>query len=685
MAGIPANFSRVPNLLSSRIQLSNINRTNVALFKVQEQISTGAAINRFSDDPVKAATISTLDERLQKSEQYKRNLSHADASLGLLDSTLGEVTDLANQAKQIAVGQLNVSSSATERSGQATVIDQMISSLLNLANKQGVAGYVFGGATAGRQAVNELGTGFQYTGQGSGLNTDIGLVSTVPITIGSSPIAGLSARVRGSIDLNPALSTDTKLSDVDGARSVGISLGTIEFAFNGGARASVDLSGSDTVRDVNAKLTAAIRQYETDNSVTVLGAGGISTSGESISADIVAGGQLQFFDIGTANVAADLGLRASSGAPLIFSPTQTTGVSLAPKLTLTSPLTSLAGLTLPLTSLRISNAGRSADVDLSGATNIREVKNLIEGTNLGVRVDINADGTGIDVLSDTSTGRDQALSIGEVAGGTTASKLGIRSLDTSTRLADFNDGSGVRIINGSTDPITGLPAPQNDIDFEIVLGNAAGTTITIDLRPQDITTVQTLLARITAEAAPQLAAAGLNPTDLQVALAGDGNGMVLVQNPAFTSAIRVNPRNNSPAAEQLGFLKGTYVPASASFVSQDRAKARPDTIFSHLIDLRDALRANDTRGISLASEKLDGVISSLSETRGLVGSFAQRIEFASQREEDKNTLDLKVRSDLKDLDFTEAATRFSLLQTQLEAGLRVTGQASQLTLLDFLG
>lgn len=684
MASIPPNFTRVPNWLSSQLQLGNINRTNLALFRVQEQISTSSAINRFSDDPVKAATILTLDERLQRSEQYKRNLSHADASLGLLDSTLGEITDLANQAKQIAVGQINISSSSAERNGQATVIDQMISSLLNLANKEGVGGYVFGGATAGRQPVAALGTGYRYAGLGDGLNTDIGLVSSVPITIGSSPVAGISGRVRGSVDLNPTLTTGTRLSDLTGARSVGITLGSVEFAFNGGARASVDLTGADTIRDVAAKLTAAIRQYETDNSVSVLGPGGIGVSGESISADVVAGGQLQFFDIGTASVAADLGLRSASGPALTFSQAQPVGLGLSPRLTLTTALNTLAGLTLPLTSIRVSNAGRSADIDLSAAVTIGDLKNLIETKGLGVRLDINAEGTGIDVRSDTSTGRDQSLSIGEVGGGNTATRLGIRSLDTTTRLADFNDGTGVRIVDGSTDPVTGLPAPQNDIDFEIVLGDAAGTTISVDLRASDIVTVQTLLARIQAEAAPQLAAAGLAPTDLQVALAADGNGMVLVQNPAFGNALRVNARNNSPAAEQLGFLKGTYDAASGQLRGEDRAKVRPDTIFSHLIDLRDALRNNDTLGISLASEKLDGVIGSLSETRGLVGSFAQRIEYAGHREEDKNTLDLKVRSELKDVDFTEAATRYSLLQTQLEAGLRVAGQSSRLTLLDFL-
>lgn len=47
-------------------------------------------------------------------------------------------------------------------------------------------------------------------------------------------------------------------------------------------------------------------------------------------------------------------------------------------------------------------------------------------------------------------------------------------------------------------------------------------------------------------------------------------------------------------------------------------------------------------------------------------------------------VDLQVLSSLQDVDYAEAATRFSLLQTQLEAGLRVTATQGSVSLLDFL-
>lgn len=680
---IPSSLARVPNLLSSQLTLGMMSRTNLQLLRVQEQLASGLAVNRVSDDAVKAATIATLLERLQRGEQVERNLTHASAQLGVLDTTLGEAHKLVLQGKTIGSEQLGSTSSAAERANQAIVVDQILNGLMGLGNTSSVAGYIFGGSQGGRAPLEMLGNGYRYVGAGAGVTTDLGAISGVPISLGSNPIAGLAGRVKGAVDLDPNITLDTRLSDLRGGRSLGITPGSVEFAVNGGPRVRVDLAGSESVRDVAAKLNAAIRQYETDNGVTVLGVGGVGVSGDGLRLDVAGASTVRFFDMGNGTAAADLGL-ADAATPFDFTNAAQVGRDLNAGLTWTTPISALAGLTGPLGSLRISNAGRTATVDLSGATTLQDIRNRVEEAGLGIRVEIGQDGRTINVLSEVSAGAASAMSIGEVGGGNTATLLGVRSMQASTRLADFNDGSGVKVVHGSLDPLTGLPAPQLDVDFAITLGNTGGTTIDIDLRPEDVLTVGSLIARVQSELATKLPAAGLLPTDLQVGLAPDGNGITLTQNAAFTGPIRVENRNNSPAAEQLGLTDGTYDPGSARLTGSDRAKVRPDSAFSHLVDLRDALRANDTRGIRIATEKLEGVLGALTETRGLVGSFDRRVEDALDREQDKATLDLKIRSDLQDTDYTLAATRFSLLQTQLQAGYQVAAQGSRLSLLDFL-
>ncbi len=685
MTFIPSNLGRVPNLLSSQIVLSNLTRSNIAMLRIQNQLATGRAVNQVSDDAVKAATILELNNRIDRSDQLARNIQHATASLNIIDKALEEIGNTGQEARSIASEQVGVPADASTRAGQAVVVQSLINSLFNSSNRTGVAGYIFGGQTPGKQPYEELLGGYRYAGQGGGLITELGLAQNVPITLGNTPgLGGTSARVRGSVDLNPSLTLSTRLDELAGARSLGIAEGSIQFSFNGGPLTTVDLSHADTVQDVVNALTSAIRTYETDNSVTILGTGGVSFAGGALTIDVAAGpNQLEFRDIGTGTTAQDLGL-ASPTAPMLFVPGSGTGLDTRPRLSWLSPISSLAGVSGSLGSIVVKNGSGAATVDLSGAQTLEDIKNAIESTGLGVRVRVNSAGTGIDVYSELATGEKGALSIEEVPGSnSTATRLGIRSLSAATLLADFNFGRGVGIVDGAKDPVTGLPDPARNVDFVITLGNAAQTQISIDLKPQDAVSVQTVIDAINAQASTQLAAAGLPANSLVAGLANGVNGLTLNQTASFAQPITVTARNNSPAAEHLGFTKATYYPSGAALVAEDRAKVRVDGLFSDLIDLRDALEADDTFGIGVAQERLGTTVDLLAQTRALVGGYSQRVDFADTHQQDRTIVDKQVRSQLQDVDFAEAATRFSLLQNQLTAGMQVGARLSQ-SLLDFL-
>lgn len=678
----PASLGRVSTMMQSTSALSHLNRTSLALMQAREQIASGVAVARVSDDPIRAAMILALDGELERSGQRLRNLSHAQAALGALDAALGDVSELALQAKDIAGQQLNISAGASEREGQAVIIGQMLSALHQITRRSGVAGHVFGGSNPSSPPIVEFRGGYRAVAQGDGLTTDLGMASQVPITLSPQRALGaLSKRISSAVDLDPALTRQTRLADLGGGRGVPVSLGPVEFSFGSGPRAVVDLSGAETVGDVLDRLTAAIRQYESDQGVTILGPGGVSVSGGSISIDVVGGlppPELRFFDVGPGTVAQDLGLAGTP--PIVFTSGTPLGADLNPRVTLHTPIAELAGIVGPLGSIRIRNAGASAVVDLSSAQTVGDLKRLIEGADLGVRVRINATGNSIEILNEVSAGRAGALSIEETGGNTlTATRLGIRTLAGDTRLSDFNFGAGVQIVHGRTNPNTGLPDPALNTDFTITLGD--GRSFTVDLRPEDLATVQTVLDRINAQAA----AAGISTADFQALLIDGSNGIVLSQNPGFPGRVTVEAENNSPAAGQLGLLDGTWDGSSGRLVGEDRARVRVDSLFSDLIDLRAALSSNDRSGITFAGERIGAAARALAETRGLVGAFAQRVSFAEAREMDMATLNETVRSQFRDADFAQVASRLSLLQTQMEASLRATSRAGMLSLLDFLG
>lgn len=683
MTIIPPNLTRVPSFYGSALALSNIGRNNLALLRVQEQMSTGRAITRVSDDIVKSAAIGVLDDRLERSLQQQRNLQHASSALNIVDDTLGEASDLANEARTIASEQVSLTSSAAERASQAVVIDQMLTSLMNVSNRQSVAGYVLGGTVTSRAPVEGFLGYYRYRGENNaGLTTDLDQASTVPITLGPTAVTGLSSRVRSNVDLDPQLTVGARLTDLRGARGVGITLGTIEMSINSGARIPINLQGSDTVQDVLDRVNAAVRQYETDNSTTVLGPGGLGVSGGAIAMDVAGSNSIQFFDVGNGIASQDLGLSTVPAAP--FTSASPSGQDLGAKLTMRTPVSALAGITGPLGTIRITNAGHTQVVDLSAAQTVEDVKTIIEGANLGVRVLINDSGTGIDVLNEVSAGSRNALSISEVAGGDTATRLGIRSMMSDTRISEFNFGRGVSIIDGVRDPVSGVVSAPLNTDMTITLGDAAGTPITIDFTPDDMVSVQTVLNALNTQIQAQLTTAGLPTTTLTASLASDGNGIMLTQDPGLPNRVQVAPQNNSQAAAELGLLGGTWDATAHALTGTDNSRVRVDSLFSHLVDLRDSLTTNDISGIGFAGADIEAATNSVVETRGMVGGFAQRVQGAITRETDRSVLDESTRSQLRDVDFTQAATQFSMLQTQLQASLRTTAMTQQLSVLDYL-
>ena len=671
MTSFPTSFGRSPNSLFTQASMNAINRTNFQLLRVNTQLASGLDLLRPSDDPVRSAIVSTLDGRLERNGQILRNLGFASDSLDTLDVALRDAKDLIDEAMGIALEQSSTPTDAATRSGQATIIDSLVRSFFTIANRESVVGHIFGGTAPGRPPVELVGNAYRFIGGRGGMTADLGGISDIPITMGAdNAIGAVSARVEGTVDLNPALTRATRLADLYGARSTGVNPGEIEMRFNAGPHLTIDLSNAVTVGNAADTITAAIRQYESDNGVAILGPGGVSFAGGAFSIDVPAG-DLTFNDLQGSFTALDLGL--TDGAGSAFNAGAPAGADLDPRLSLTTPVSALTGLTGPLGQVSLTTGGRNFTVDLSGAQTLADVRSAFEAGGTGVVVELSQDGRSINVRTAVAGTRAQAMTIAETTtGGNTATLLGIRTLSADTRLADFNDGRGVAINN--TEP-----------DFTITLGD--GFEITIDLTAQDTGTVQQLLDAVNDQAQAQLTAAGRPATDFVAELEFPGNGIVFEQDAALATSgkLTVVRLNNSPAAEQLGLLNWTTDPTATRLTSQDRSSVRVDNMFTHLLDLAESLRNNDTLGIELAYGKLQAGIDRLNQARAVNGGYAKRISDEVIRQEDRTVLDETMRSQLRDVDYAAASTRFAQLQLQLQAGLSVAAQSQQLTLLNFLG
>lgn len=665
MSIIPSGLARFPNGLSAQVLENALRNVNQDLLRVQEQLATGREINRPSDDAIGASAVTVLDSIIERRDQTLRNLSHADSILANVDQGLGDANDLFLEAKSIGLSQIGITADPDTRANQALVIDSLLRELLNVGNRSVNGIQLFSGEATAITPFRESKGGIVYDGEGPGMITDLGSGLGIPITVGGDEAFGaLSARVQGSKDLDPGMTLDTRLHDLNGAQGLGVRLGTVNVDINGNDF-DLDLTNANRVQDVIDELTTLINT----EAPGALGVNGITVdpaTGNRFNIDLNPGFVVTIGDPGSNTTAADLGL---SAAPFEDGVNET-GENVDPRLTEFTPLSALNGVTGPLGLIRITNGTASRELDLSTIGNVQELKNAVEGLGIGVRVEIAESGDRLNFVNEHSGNE---MSIGEVAGDTTATELGVRSLAAETKLDDFNNGLGVEIVSGNLDPQTGLPDPARDTDFRVTLKD--GRSFDVDLVGSQ--TVQDVLDGINTAAG---AAGVIVPAEFEAHLVADGNGIALTDNTAGTTT-SVTALNGSFAAEDLGILNST---TGATLNGEDRARIAVDSAFSHLIALRDALLDNDERGISLATQRIDEDLDRFSLVRAEVGVRARRVTRQTEREDDLNIQDQALRSRIQDLDFSEAAIRFSTLQQQLQATLTTAARTTSLSLLDFL-
>ncbi|EKN64725.1 flagellar hook-associated protein 3 [Neobacillus bataviensis LMG 21833] len=90
------------NMLSTQV-IRNIQTNYRAMSKYQEQVSSGKAINRVSDDPVKSVQIMSHRSALMETEQFKRNAEDGLTWLETTDRSLDDLTQVMQKVRELTV------------------------------------------------------------------------------------------------------------------------------------------------------------------------------------------------------------------------------------------------------------------------------------------------------------------------------------------------------------------------------------------------------------------------------------------------------------------------------------------------------------------------------------------------------------------------------------------------------
>jgi len=140
--------------------------------------------------------------------------------------------------------------------------------------------------------------------------------------------------------------------------------------------------------------------------------------------------------------------------------------------------------------------------------------------------------------------------------------------------------------------------------------------------------------------------------------------------------------NFSPAAADLGINQ----PAAGNVITgKDADPVDAQGLFANLAKLRDALNSNDQAAITAAAEGLKTDADRVINVRGRTGAQVQELQRRQDSLAGQKIATQAMISQLQDADYATTITKFTTLQTALQATLMTTAKTMNLSLLNFLG
>ncbi|MCJ8339795.1 MAG: flagellar hook-associated protein FlgL [Pseudomonadales bacterium] len=127
--------------------IENMQRSNVSIDKLSQQIASGKRVLKPSDDPVAAAQIIKLQRELAQYDKYEINIKVTDRRLTLQESVMSSMRDAMNRIKELIIqgstGTLTDSDRASIANNMRTETEFM-AGLMNTQDSQGE--YIFAGS-----------------------------------------------------------------------------------------------------------------------------------------------------------------------------------------------------------------------------------------------------------------------------------------------------------------------------------------------------------------------------------------------------------------------------------------------------------------------------------------------------------------------------------------------------------
>ncbi|MDN5316901.1 flagellar hook-associated protein FlgL [Thermoanaerobacterium thermosaccharolyticum] len=257
---------RVTNNMLVMNFMSDYNSNLERLQKDQNMLSTGKKVSKPSDDPVAVANILKIKTEIARNDAYTKNTDDAKSWLSLTDTALGQIGDLLQNARELAVQGSNGTMTQSDMQSIAAQVDQIKQQLIQVGNTQYNGRYIFAGYKTDTKPFSDGSNGyagddgviqFEIGAGGNTLQVNVTGDKVFDVTSGTSKLLNVMDNLSNALKSGDNQTVSNIIGDIDNQLQ-----NVLAIRADAGAKANrIDLT-ANRLSDDNYNFTALLSKNQ---------------------------------------------------------------------------------------------------------------------------------------------------------------------------------------------------------------------------------------------------------------------------------------------------------------------------------------------------------------------------------------------------------------------------------------
>jgi flagellin len=225
---------RINHNISSMIGQGALHGQQVSLGKSLEKLSTGLRINRASDDAAGLSVSESLRSKVRGMDRAKSNAEDGIALLQIAEGATGEVNNILQRMRELAIQSSTDTMTTTERSYTDKEFGQLMNEITRISSSASYNGMTLLDGAAGSFGVSGGASSVLHIGAGSSASVDRLSITMSAMTLGALGLNSTTSSVSTSAGALSSLSLiDTAIKSVNTMRSdMGAYVNRLDFAIS---------------------------------------------------------------------------------------------------------------------------------------------------------------------------------------------------------------------------------------------------------------------------------------------------------------------------------------------------------------------------------------------------------------------------------------------------------------------